>query len=86
MADAAHQLDALPDNPDEIVPVNHTDAHQRPQMEQDVKEQLILRRDVHSEEILENGKVAGAGERKKLRDALHESEKQRLQNRHGKSS
>ena len=82
MAGAAREVLAVGPDARDVLAVGEADADQGAQVQQHVEEHAVVLRRGQAEEILENGEVAGAGDRQKLRQALDQAQKHRLQDRH----
>ena len=68
---------AVPDDPDDILPVNQHDGRHRAQMEKDFKEHVSLLRRLHVEHVLQHRQMAGAGDGQEFRHTLYKAQKDR---------
>ena len=56
------------------MPVGDKNRQQRAQMEQNIKEQMLIPHGGEPQQILGNGQMAGAGDRQKFRDSLDQAQ------------
>ena len=69
-----------------VPPVDDTDGNERAQMQQNIEKQMAVFRRRHVKQVLQDGQMAGAGDRQKLCDALHQTEYNRIPDAHGHTS
>ena len=70
----AEKRECLAHHGHDVPPVDDADGNERAQMQQNIEKQMAVFRRRHMKQVLQDGQMAGAGNRQKLCDALHQTE------------
>ena len=76
------QRKSLVHHRDDILPVDHADGQQRAEMQQHVKKQMSFFGRRQAEKIVQDRQMTGTRNRQKLRQALNQSQQDRISNAH----